>query len=100
MDELPPPWVAVPDLQPDDPATQGMAEAYVVLNWLPFWQTLAADGKAAYLDRWQASPEWRAAIALRYDWDGIDLEDEAREAAAWRAENVDDTRRPWWRFGR
>ncbi len=83
MDDLPPPWVALPGLTANDPANQGAAEAYVALNWLPFWQSLGPDGKARYLDRWSASPEWRDAIALRYDHEGFDVEADAREADEW-----------------
>lgn len=82
MDEYPPPWVALPDLQPEDPATQRLAEAYIVLNWYPFWSSLTPAQKASYLDRWNASAEWRDAIAARYDADPIMLADEAREEAA------------------
>lgn len=101
MNVYPPPWIALPDLSPDDPATHGMAEAYVVLTWLPFWQTLSADAKAEYLDRWQASAEWRTAIATRYDADPAELEQEAREAAEWlEAHGPFPPHRPWWRFWR
>ena len=83
MDEQPPPWVAVPGLTADDPANQGMAETYIRLNWLPFWQSLSSDEKARYLDRWSASPGWRDAIAFRYDREDFDVEADAREAAEW-----------------
>lgn len=83
MDDLPPPWVAVPGLTAAEPANQGLAETYIDLNWLSFWQSLTPDGKALYLDRWSASPEWRAAIALRYDQEGFDVEADAREADEW-----------------
>lgn len=83
MDELPPPWVAVPGLTAADPANQGQAEAYIGLNWLPFWRSLNLDDKARYLDRWSASLEWREAIAFRYDHKGFDVEADAREAEEW-----------------
>ena len=83
MDDLPPPWVAIPGLTAGDPANQGFAETYIVLNWLPFWQSLPPDEKAHYLDRWSASPEWREAIAFRYDHEGFDAEADAREADEW-----------------
>ncbi len=34
------PWIVFPDLHPNDPATQGVEEAYIDLEWLPFWQAL------------------------------------------------------------
>lgn len=80
MDELPPPWVALPGLTAGDSANQGYAEMYVTLSWLPFWQSLTLDEKARYLNRWSASPEWRDAIALRYDHEGFDAETDTREA--------------------
>jgi len=100
MDDLPPPWIALPDLDPQEPATHGLAEAYVAMNWLPFWQGLSAQDRAAYLDRWNASPEWRQVIAERYEGDGIDWADEARVAAEWRAAHVDEAPRRKWRFWR
>ncbi len=83
MDDMPPPWIALPGLAADDPANQGAAETLVALNWLPFWQSLGPAEKARYLDRWSASPEWREAIALRYDHEGFDAEADAREAKEW-----------------
>ena len=101
-DEYPPPWIALPDLLPTDSTNQGMAETYIKLNWLPFWQSLSAEAKATYLDRWQASPEWRSAIAEAYDLDVEDMEEDARESEAylarWRQANPDEAvHRPWWR---
>lgn len=103
MDDLPPPWIALPGLTADDPANQGAAETYVGLNWLPFWQSLTPDGKARYLDRWSASSAWREAIALRYDHEGFDAEADAREADEWadarrQAASVRKTSL-WDRFG-
>ena len=98
-DEPPPPWVALPGLPPEDPATQGAADAYVTLTFFPFWTGLSADEKADYLDRWNASAEWREVIAERYDHEGLDLEAEAREADAWRAAHLaSQSHKPWWRF--
>lgn len=90
MEEAPPPWVALPELDPWNPATHGLPEVYVTLTWLPYWTTLTLDEKADYLDRWNASQEWRYAIDLKYEWKGIDLEAEAREATKWREADVDD----------
>jgi hypothetical protein len=80
--EPPPPWIVLPDLGPDDPATQGIAEAYVDLEWLPFWLSLPPERKAAYLDRWQTSRAWREAIDLRYEANGVAMAQEARDHAA------------------
>lgn len=83
LEDMPPPWIALPELTVDDAANQGLAETYVALSWLPFWRSLAPDGKASYLDRWAASPGWRAAIALRYDQEGFNAEADTREAEQW-----------------
>ena len=95
----PPPWIALPGLSPDEPANQGAAEAYVVLTFRPFWGALTAEAKAAYLDHWDASPEWRAAIAFNYDHEGFDIEADARDAQAWAAAHPLSAR-PWWAFWR
>lgn len=97
-DEPPPPWIALPDLSPDDPCNQGAGEAYIVLEFLPFWSGLTAVQKAAYLDRWNATPEWRAAVAERYDSD-LDIDADARDAEAWAAAHPLPRKRWWWPFG-
>ena len=99
---MPPPWIALPGLDPFEPATQGMPEVYIMLNWLPFWRTPGQGEKAAYLDRWAADADWRAVIAERYEEDGIDWAEEARFDAAQREAFLrqQEAPRPWWRFGR
>lgn len=67
MSEQYPPWKLVPEMDPDDPEHHGVGEAYLLIDWLRFWQLLKPDQQAEYLDRWQASPAWRKAIAERYD---------------------------------
>ncbi|WP_419729851.1 hypothetical protein [Lichenicola sp.] len=83
MDDLAPPWIALPGLTTAASTNQGLAETYIVLTWLPFWRLLTPVGKAGYLDRWSASPEWREAIALRYDHEAFDADADAREAREW-----------------
>ena len=87
MSELPPPWIAFPDLTANDPPTQGAEEAYIDLDWLPFWTSMDEAGQAAYLDRWQATAEWRDVIHERYGQEDFDVEEDARESAAWRREH-------------
>ena len=99
MDEFPPPWVALHDLTPDDAANQGVAEAYIVLNWYPFWRSLTPSQKASYLDRWHASPDWRDAIAARYDADPDTLAEEAKEDAR-ILEDRGLKQHPWWKLWR
>lgn len=83
MSHLPPPWIVFPDLSPDDPATQGVAEAYLDLDWLPFWRTLSSRQQELYLDRWQASDAWRTSVAMRYGPQSFDLNEDARDSEAW-----------------
>jgi hypothetical protein len=97
--EPPPPWIAMPALSPDDPANQGAGEAYIVLEFLPYWCGLSVAQKAAYLDRWNASPQWREVIAERYDSD-LDIEADAEDAAAWAEAQGKPRKRFWWPFGR
>lgn len=99
MDEVSPPWIALPGLDPWEPATHGLAEVYFDLNWLPFWRTLTPEQKAEYLHRWNASPQWREAIATLYEHEGIDLVEEGRLEAEWREKRqAREAKRPWWRF--
>ncbi len=100
-EEMPPPWAAVPDLDPWLPATQGLPEWYIGLNWLPFWQTLTPDAKADYLERWDAPDEWREVIADRYDEQKIDWEAERSAQVEWRRANmIDPPPRRWWQWWR
>lgn len=93
-----PPWIALPDLSPDGP---GPAEAYVAVTFLPFWTQLTAAEKAGYLDRWNASPEWRSAIAFKYDHEGFDIEADAPDSEARRAAHpLTKPGKPWWAFWR
>jgi hypothetical protein len=43
MDRLPRP-------APERSGDAGVEEAYVELEWLPFWQALDADARSEYLD--------------------------------------------------
>ena len=72
MSEPLPMWTMFPALAADDVHNQGAVDSYVEQIWLPYWQTLGEEAKADYLDRHGASAAWRAAIAFRYEWDGID----------------------------
>lgn len=83
MAEAPPPWIVFPDLHPNAPATQGFEEAYIDLEWLPFWRSLDDRQREDYLRRWTATVEWREVIAERFEPKGFDVEEDARDSAAW-----------------
>lgn len=81
----PPPWIVFPDLRANDPAKQGAEEAYIDLEWLPFWQTLDPDARSKYLNRWNTTAEWREVIAERFEQGEFDVEEDARDSATWAA---------------
>lgn len=85
MTEMPPPWAVFPHLNANDPPTQGAEEAYVNIQWLPFWQTLDAQRREDYFNRWDATDEWRDVTRERYDSEDFDVEEDARDSAAWAA---------------
>ncbi|MEM6665525.1 MAG: hypothetical protein AAF638_03900 [Pseudomonadota bacterium] len=61
--DLPPPWIAFPNLDPASlPARQGAEELYFLHDFWPFWRTLDGAGRTAYLEHWNATPLWREAI--------------------------------------
>lgn len=94
-------WVVFPKLTISDSMNQGAEEAYVVLEWLPFWKGLTDAEKTAYLDHWQAPPEWRQEIIERFEWDPAEMERDAAEAEEWAATHMTYRRdKPWWQFWR
>ena len=90
MTEAPPPWTVFPEMGANDPAKQGAEETYIDLEWLPFWQTLDTEARCDYLDRWNATSEWREVIAERYEPDDFDVEEDARDSAIWAAARMRD----------
>lgn len=74
MDEPAPMWIVFPDLGAEEVHNQGAVDGYIEYIWLPFWQTLSEDEKAAYLDKYRATPDWRDNIAERYEWEGYDAD--------------------------
>jgi len=67
-------WRVFPDLTADEVHNQGAVDGYIEHEWLPFWKGLSEAQKADYLDRYAATPEWREAIAFRYEWEGFDAD--------------------------
>lgn len=87
MSEPTPFWIVFPSLETLDAITQGPEEAYLDLEWLPFWSGLDDAAKDAYLERWNTPQEWRTEISRRYDQRDFDVVEDARESEAWLAAN-------------
>lgn len=105
VDECRPPWLVFPELDPRELAghlRQGAAEAYFVNHWRPFWASLAGEQRAAYLDRWRASPAWREALAFHFrDDPSFDAAADVRESEAHLARHrarrtAEHASDPWW----
>lgn len=56
-----PPWRAFPDVPPIEvlTATQGVQELWLDQVWRPFWTSMTPEQRNDYLDRWNATREWR-----------------------------------------
>lgn len=58
-----PPWRAFPALSPESSGwRQGDGEGWLRVAWLPFWSSLGAEQRLAYLGRWPAPAGWGAAV--------------------------------------
>jgi hypothetical protein len=90
FDELPPPWVAFPEIPPNELVRhlkQGLVELWVDQHWRPFWASLTREDKEGYLEYWDASPEWRETIAFHFERDpNFDAESDALESEEYLAE--------------
>jgi len=49
------------------PPTQGAEEAWTDTVFRPFWLGLDANARSQYLHHWEASPEWRDALAFAFE---------------------------------
>ncbi len=62
----PPPWVAFPDV--DEPlklgSLQGDLEYWWDGYWLPFWENLSSEERVMYLQKYEATDDWRQCIWL------------------------------------
>lgn len=85
--EQPPPWVVFPGMAPlEAAADQGAQEAWVDQVWRPFWASLGAAERDAYLSHWGASEAWRGAIHFLFETpEGFDAAADAAESARWLA---------------
>lgn len=96
-----PPWELVSEMDPNDPESHGVGDAYILIDWLRFWQLLRPDQQAEYLDRWHASPAWRKAIAERYNQYPVEIDRVAHRAITHGdTEGAVSTWKPWWQFWR
>ncbi|WP_232556812.1 hypothetical protein [Ralstonia solanacearum] len=82
-----PPWVAFPALRPETLAThvgQNVAEPWFDQVWRPYWTSLTPIQRTCYLDAWEASPEWREAIAFVFETlSDLDLDQDAKASEAY-----------------
>jgi hypothetical protein len=64
-----PPWEAFPEYDSFTPAwRQGAGEYWMHDAWWPFWEQLSWTERAAYLDRWDASEDWREYLTTVYSY--------------------------------
>jgi len=96
-----PPWIVFPHIKPDELAVhvrQGVAEPWFDQEWRPFWTSLTSTQRSRYLDDWQASSEWRAAIAFVFEsFSEQDIDQDAKESQAYlktRGETAQKIKRP------
>lgn len=86
--EIKPPWVVFPEMQPADlRATQGAEERWLNEDWWPFWLTITAEDRKAYLIRWNSDAEWRDYLEhYTRTREGFDEETDARDRERYLAE--------------
>ncbi|NOK63934.1 MAG: hypothetical protein GFH27_549319n114 [Chloroflexi bacterium AL-W] len=67
--EIEPPCVAYPEQEPWWGGwRQGYSEAWLHEVWFPFWKKLGLKERMAYVEKWQASPEWREYLIAPGYW--------------------------------
>lgn len=94
-----PPWVVFPTMAAEafHASARQSIEAWFDAVWQPFWISLDADAKAAYLAHWNASQEWRDALAL-FEWEPFDIDEDAKESEEYLAKVRELRPKPsWWR---
>jgi hypothetical protein len=97
--KMEPPWVIYATLAAESfhAAARQSIESWFDSVWQPFWTSLNADAKAAYLEYWNASQEWRKALDL-FEWEPVDMEEDARESEEYLAKVRSLRPKPsWWR---
>ncbi|MFP3756719.1 hypothetical protein D3C87_1712260 [compost metagenome] len=92
-----PPWIVFPHTEPGELAPhvrQGVAEPWFDREWRPFWTSLTPIQRDLYLDGWQASPEWREAIAFVFEsFSELDVDQDAKESEEYLRANSSHPKR-------
>lgn len=63
---MPPPWIEYPGYDPLWGGwRQGISEAWLLDKWLPFWKSLDAVKREAYLQKWPPPDDlWRTYVTV------------------------------------
>lgn len=56
--EIEPPWAKYPGYPPGDTFWRQTGEAWLTWVWRPYWDSLDAAHKSAYLERWRVPEVW------------------------------------------
>jgi len=66
-EEIEPPWIVYPHSSPIYGWNQGYQEAWLKNIWLPFWQSLDANQRQKYLEKWHPPmEEWREYLTVHW----------------------------------
>ena len=63
-EEIEPPWIAFPNSSPIHGWNQGYQQEWKNNVWLPFWRGMTEAEREDYLNRRQASSEWRETLTV------------------------------------
>ncbi len=99
------PWVAFPEINPTELSAylkQGTSEAWFDQVWRPFWNSLNQKERLAYLQHWDASPEWTDAInGVFAELKAFDIDADKNESDVYRSvlreSRASSLMRPWWK---
>jgi hypothetical protein len=64
--DMVPPWEAFPQYDSYSGFWKQGGEFWIAQAFAPFWKALNDGQKAAYIEKWQASPEWREWLELGF----------------------------------
>lgn len=60
--EIRPPWIAYPEISPEDSFWKYGGEPYMNLVFRPYWKKLNDQEKAKYLEQWKAPADWMSEL--------------------------------------